>query len=293
MIRLQEREDHPCIAWPLSPFDSFLIQSDEPPDIDLEIRVTKHLPVIPYGRLIFDACHGLWKLYAAESGYALESLDPHTLEPRSRATISRDIAKGEVWICAQPNSRMERVGWVPMHIINPIVEVCLVTRLARDGGLLLHAAGLWTEQGGLAFTGASGAGKSTISDFYAARGARVLSDERVILRVAEGATQVFGTPWPGAGRHARNQHSPLTGLFCIRHGEDGHLLRRMPPSTVVPFILQQCFLPHWNRAAMDGTLAFLGALLKTVDCFELAFMKTPDIVEFLEEQRQGRALVPS
>jgi hypothetical protein len=30
-----------------------------------------------------------------------------------------------------------------------------------------------------------------------------------------------------------------------------------------------------------------------VDCFELAFMNTPDVVEFIEEQRLGRALAPS
>jgi hypothetical protein len=177
------------------------------------------------------------------------------------------------------------MGWEPLHIINPIVEACLLTRLARDGGLLLHAAGILTEQGGLAFTGESGAGKSTISDLYAARGACVLSDERIILRRVEGGVQVFGTPWPGTGRHARNQQGPLRGLFHVRHGKDGHVLRRMPPSAAAPVLLPQCFLPHWDRAAMDGTLAFLGAVVETVDCFELAFVKTPDVVEFLDEQR--------
>jgi hypothetical protein len=150
---------------------------------------------------------------------------------------------------------------------------------------MLHAAGVATAWGGLAFTGASGAGKSTMSQFYAARGACVLSDERVILRAIGDTMQVFGTPWPGAGGHARNEQAPLRAVFCISHGKDGHVLRRMPPGAAAAFLLPQCFLPHWDRAAMDGTLAFLSRTLETVDCFALAFAKAPDVVEFIEARR--------
>ena len=304
-IRLDEPEGHVCLNWPFVTFEPFMAASGHAPDIAMTVQIVQRLPAVPHGPVLYDACHGLWKWYEADAGYLLESPNRSTLEPEALALVSKDITSAVVWILAQPATGTTQLGWEPLHIINPIVEACLLTRLARDGGLLLHAAGLLTERGGpaepygpaeqygLAFTGASGAGKSTISDLYAARGARVLSDERIILRRIEGAMQVFGTPWPGSGRHAHNQQGPLRGLFCIRHGKDGHVLRRMPPGAAAPFILPQCFLPHWDRAAMYGTLAFLDRLLETVDCFELAFMNTPDVVEFIEEQRLGRALAPS
>jgi hypothetical protein len=292
-IRLDEGEDYRLLHWPLKPFDPFLMQSEQSPDIELRINVVTCLPEIPHGKLTYDACHGLWKLYETDSGYFLESFDTRTLQPRSYTTISGDISQAEVWLCGQPRRREERAAWTPMHVINPIMEACLVTRLAREGGLLLHAAGVLTEREGWVFTGASGAGKSTIADFYATRGARVLSDERIILRTVEGSIQVFGTPWPGTGGQATNAAGRLQALYCIRHGEGAHALRRMSAREVSLFVLPQCFLPHWDRAAMNGTLAFLGTLIETVDCFELAFMKTPEIVEFLEEQRLGRALAPS
>lgn len=292
-IRLDEPEGHACLHWPFATFEPFVTTPGHTPDMAVTVQIVQHLPEVPHGPVLYDACHGLWKWHEANAGYLLESPNRSTLEPEALAFVSCDIASVVVWVLAQAAMGTTHMGWEPLHIINPIVEACLLTRLARDGGLLLHAAGIATEQGGLAFTGASGAGKSTISDFYAARGARVLSDERVILRAIGGAMQVFGTPWPGTGRHARNQQGPLTSLFCIRHGKDGHMLRRMPPCTAAPFILPQCFLPHWDRAAMDGTLAFLGAVVETVDCFELAFVKTPDVVEFLDEQRPRRALALS
>jgi hypothetical protein len=293
-IRLQEREGHPSFFWPVPPFDSFLVQSAEPPDLDFEVKVTGRLPDLPHGRLIFDASHGLWKLYAADSGYLLESPDPSTLEPRSRALISEDFSRIEVWVYQhQALLWKERVGWAPLHIINPTVEVCLVTRLAREGGLFFHAAGVLTKRGGEVFTGASGAGKSTIAHFLEANGGRVLNDERVILRKDAGAYLLCGTPWWGDSQLARNQQGRLTGLYCIRHGEGAHALRRLPARDISLFILRQCVLPHWDRQAMDGTLAFLSELIEHVECFDLAFLKNPDIVDYLEERRLTQPAVPS
>jgi hypothetical protein len=263
--------------------------SDDPPDMVFEVRVVKHLPDLPHSNLIFDSCHGLWKLYAAESGYLLESSDTVTCDPRGLALISRDLSKIDVWICEQlPRCGGRHMGWAPMHIINPVVEVCLVTKLARDGGLLLHSAGVLTEHGAWVFAGGSGAGKSTLSDLFAARGRRVLSDERMILRKVAGELVAYGTPWAGIGRQATNAAGSLTALYCIRHGEGAHALRKMSPRDFSLFVLQQCFLPHWDRQAMDSTLGFFDELVQRVDCFDLAFVNDPDIVDYLEEQRLGR-----
>src|SRR3989442_4990612 len=238
-IRLQEAENCVCLDWPLEPFVPFLTQASDQPDIDFTVKVVKHLPEMTHGQLIFDASHGLWRLYEAESGCLLESPDTHTLEPHLRALISRDFSRIEVWVRQHHAPRKHRVGWEPTTIINPLVEVCLATKLARDGGLLLHAAGLLTEREGWVFTGASGAGKSALSDWFAARGACVLSDERLILRKVAGEFLVCGTPWPGTGRQAKNQAGRLTALYCIRHGEDAHALRRLPARDLSLFVLGQ------------------------------------------------------
>jgi len=292
-IRLDEPREHRISHWPLKRFDSFLTQSERSPDIELRINVVTRLPEIPHGGLIYDACHGLWKLYAADSGYFLESFDTHTLQLRSHTTISGDISQAEVWFCGQPRRRSERDAWSPVHVINPIVEACLVTRLAREGGLLLHAAGVLTEHGAWVFTGASGTGKSTLSDMFAARDACVLSDERIIIRNVAGELTVFGTPWQGGGMYTTNAAGPLTALYCIRHGEGAHALRRMSAREFSLFVLPQSFLPHWDRDAMDRTLAFLVELTEQVYCADLGFVKNPDVVDYLAARSLDRPLVPS
>src|SRR5437879_9980399 len=124
-IRLQEAENFVCLDWPLEPFVPFLTQANDQPDIDFTVKVVKHLPEMTHGQLIFDASHGLWKLYEAESGCLLESPNTHTLEPYSRALISRDSSRIEVSVCQHEALSAHRVAWAPFNISNPLVEVCL------------------------------------------------------------------------------------------------------------------------------------------------------------------------
>jgi hypothetical protein len=289
-IRLTEAQDYPYISWPLHPFGSFLDRSDHHPDIDLAITVVEELPNLSHGPLHFDACHGLWRLYEAGAGSLLESLDTATHQPCARALIAKDFSYVDVW------TRREEVGsvlgWVPMKILNPIVEVCLLTRLAREGGLLLHSAGVLSLTGGYIFTGASGAGKSTLSGFFDTRGASVLSDERMIIRKSGETFVIHGTPWVGSGAYAKNESGLLTELFCISHGPQ-HQIESLPPSAVLSFLLPQCFLPHWDRTAMESTLAFLSDLIAHIPCQRLTFAKYQDVVDYVQNQLTRTALVAS
>ena len=286
-IRLSTEDTRPLLTWPLQPFEPFLVEADAPFDIEFIVKVVERLPEISHGPLRFDACHGLWKLYESEVGYVLEAADTKWREPRSRCMISPDYSRVEVWVREQRIRR--RPGWSPMFVLNPIAEMCLLTRVAREGGVLLHASGVLFEDDGWVFCGPSGAGKSTLSDLLSAGGGCVLSDERVIIRKIRDEFRVFGTPWVGTSRHAYNGSGPLTRLFCIRHGSDRHTLETLPPRALSQFILQQCFLPYWDQAAMDGTLSALAGLIEHVDCDGLAFLKSPDVVDFLQTYSFARA----
>ena len=283
VIHLREPRDYPLLAWPISPFDAFLAPPDSSPAFRVDVSVVPHLPELKTGALRFDAGSGFWRLFKTDHGCLIESVSPLLHQPRALALVSQDYRTVQAWML--PEMHLGQVGWSPMHLLNPIVEICLLSRLALDGGLLLHAAGLSMQEEGYIFTGASGTGKSTIAAYCAARGALVLSDERLIIRKTADEWRLFGTPWVGSGNYACNQHTALTQLYCISHGKEQHAITRWTPAAVVQELLRQCILPLWDRSALERTLATVTDLAQQVHCRGLAAVKSPGIVDVLLAQR--------
>lgn len=88
--------------------------------------------------------------------------------------------------------------------------------LDREGGLLLHGAGLVRDGRGLLLLGPSGTGKTTAA--RNAAGARVLNDDLVALRPATGGGwELHATPFsnPSQVRPAWGQ-APLAGILRLR-----------------------------------------------------------------------------
>lgn len=278
-IQIHEPDDHPRLVWPLRPFDGFLVPPMPAPDLQVDVTVVAPLPDLPPGRLLFDSGHGCWTLFESDTELLFESLDPKILQPRVRARLSTDYRTVQAWIL--PSLEGGQVGWSPMQLFNPLIEVCLLSRLSRDGGLLLHAAGLVFKNQGLVFTGPSGTGKSTIAELFANRGAAVLSDERVIVRRHGQTFALYGTPWVGSGHYAENASTPLTSLYGISHGQERHHLVPFGSSQAITQILQQAFLPHWDRPGLETTLDFLASLTSQLPCQCLSFLNRPDVVDFV------------
>lgn len=289
-IRLTEAQDYPAFSWPMHPFDSFLDCFDLHPDIEITITVVEQLPNFSQGPLRFDACQGLWRLHETDAGLLLVSLDTKTHRPCAQALITKNFSQMNVWTLGEET--VSGKGWVPMKILNPLVEVCLLSRLARDGGLLIHSAGILSSTGGYIFTGQSGAGKSTLSGFFNTYGSSVLSDERMIIRRSDDMFLIHGTPWVGSGAFAKNESGPLTELFCISHGAQ-HQIERLPPGELLALILPQCFLPHWDRSVIESTMSFLSDLIARVPCQRLTFAKQPDVVDYIQNQQTRTTLMAS
>lgn len=290
-IRLEEATGWPCLAWPLSPFERFAVPPIERPDLHVEVVLSDPLPDLARGPLHFDACHGRWQLFRSASGFLFEGLDPHTGGLRSRSRIAPDFSFAQVW--TSPERLDETCGWSPMSIINPLVELCLLTRCARRGGLWLHAAGVVIEGTGLAFAGASGSGKSTLSEWFASRGGQVLSDERIIISRNPDGFTLWGTPWVGNGRHATSASGRLSSLYFIEHGRTGHCMRELSPRARIEHLLPHCFLPYWDRQALELALGTAADLVMQMPCAGLAFLNDPSIVDWLLARQPPREPVVS
>ena len=95
--------------------------------------------------------------------------------------------------------------------------------LAKQGGLLVHAASAVRNGRGFLFAGVSGAGKTTISRL-APPDATLLTDEISYLRRESEGYIAYGTPFAGElARPGENERAPLAALYLLAQGPENKI----------------------------------------------------------------------
>jgi hypothetical protein len=122
------------------------------------------------------------------------------------------------------------------------VRAAFAVAFERQGGLLLHAAGIaFPGAGAWLAVGPSGCGKSTLSQRCADAGAEILSDETVGW-LPDGT--LWPTPFRSSAHFTRGPGPPagwpLSVLAFLEHGE-AERLEPLPPAEAVKQLLPQAY----------------------------------------------------
>ncbi|MCL5023992.1 MAG: hypothetical protein M1497_11630 [Nitrospirae bacterium] len=164
----------------------------------------------------------------------------------------------------------------------PLDQLLLMYVLAHKEGALLHASAVDFGGRGYLFPGRSGAGKSTISRYLAAKGHEVLSDDRVAVRNMKTGFSIFGTPWSGEARIAANANLPLHGIFFVGHGSENRI-EEIPPGEAARRLMPVTSIPWFDREAVTAILLFCEDLVLNVPAYDLHFIPGAEVVSFFEE----------
>lgn len=141
----------------------------------------------------------------------------------------------------------------------------------RQGGLLLHAAGVAFEGRGVVALGPSGAGKSTFTRLCArAAGAEVLSDEVVALYPE---ARVEGSPFcseldlPSSRARAR-----LAAVLLLQKGSEERM-EEVSSQEAIPALMGQVFRPLPGEASPGDILQRLARITAHVPLRRFTFRK--------------------
>jgi len=167
------------------------------------------------------------------------------------------------------------VGGDPVHRgVENFLRVVCAHAFLRQGGLLLHAAGVVRGDRAHLFFGPSGSGKTTVT--LLSERQTILGDDLVLIRAASGAFEACAVPFRGLYREPpeTDRAFPLAGLYRLVKDRDD-FLAPLPPSRGAAELLGS--LPFVMESGEGArALGIAGRIVDATPVQRLHFRKSAD-----------------
>ncbi len=258
--------------WPVGPLQRFVSQAQDA-DLHVGVRVAR-AEAPPGDSLRYDSGGGIFDVAQVGSDWVIALRIRGRLQRLAR--FDADFRAGEVIV--DPDSFYARQCHYPLAY--PLDEVLFLHRLAREGGLLLHACGVVRRGRALLFSGPSGAGKTTMARLMQKHAAvEVLSDDRIVIREDATGFRAHGTPWHGDAPLSLAASAELAGIHLIRHAP-GVEPRPLGGAEGAAAVLGNAFAPFHDRVSAERTLELAERLAARVPIGSLGFARDERVVSF-------------
>jgi hypothetical protein len=266
---------------------AFVVSAEAPADV--EVRCAVGAVGCSRGEPAFRAMDA-WEARALPDGtteicYLGHDETGQRRRPWARLRHDTDLARAEFLLAPREYPGLMDVGF-------PTDEYLMARRLARTGGVILHASAVALDGAAYLFIGHSGAGKSTTAMHALSLGAEVLSDDRTIVTIErDGGVRAWGTPWHGSLRKATNMSAPVRGLFVIVQADEESVVP-IVPARVVGEAFVRLVHPTPEAWEVNATLETLERVAAHVPAGELRQRASPAgfrlAMQFAAMESRGR-----
>jgi hypothetical protein len=153
----------------------------------------------------------------------------------------------------------------------PLDGLILYYLTVIHGDIMIHASGVNNAGDGYLFSGVSGKGKSTMAKLWENYGAKVIHDDRLIIRNTRGTYTMYNTPVYADDKPLK---SPLNRIFLIDHGIENKMVL-LTGANAVSNVMANCIQHNWGSDIITGLLQSVAELCEVVPTAKLCF--TPDV----------------
>jgi hypothetical protein len=281
-IRFESSADGPELA----PSERFLrnICADNKPDI--RIRVHSGILLLPneaervFHAPFIEEINGLavhqktnfWSIWRNNSDLYIKTLFP--LCPMERHALLAFSLKKRDWDLWMDCRGME---FDPLEY--PLDGLILYYLTVMTGDIMIHASGMNYSGKGYLFSGVSGKGKSTIAGLWEETGAKVIHDDRLIIRKSGSNYTMYNTP---VYNNDEPQASPLNRIFIIDHATSNKIVP-VSGALAVSLVMANCIQHNWGAEIIAMLLGSVSVMCETIPTARLFFVPDKSITELILE----------
>ena len=161
----------------------------------------------------------------------------------------------------------------------PLDGLILYYLTVINGDIMIHASGINNAGHGYIFSGVSGKGKSTIAQLWDNTGARVIHDDRLIIRNTSGGYRMFNTP---VYNNDEPRESALDKIFLIEHGAENMLLP-LKGANAVTQVMANCIQHNWGADIIARLLGSISIMCGTIPTSKLFFRPDKSVIDLILE----------
>ncbi|MBI5217553.1 MAG: hypothetical protein HY958_01310 [Bacteroidia bacterium] len=150
---------------------------------------------------------------------------------------------------------------------------------ALKGDVLIHASGVFDTVKGRIFTGVSGIGKTTMAKIWKQSGAKVISDDRLIIRTINGNHYMFNTP---LRINDIPKKAPLDEIYLLKQSPE-NTMKRLNGASSVSRIMAHCIQQDYDEKLIHNLLDRLSNICNTLPVYELGFSPDSNVISFIKQ----------
>jgi hypothetical protein len=279
-ITFESADDGPELA----PSNRFLrnICADDKPDIRISVHSgTLELP--DKAERVFHApfveeINGIpvhqktnfWSIWKSGSDLYIKTFFPlWPVEMNGVLAFSLEKRDWDLWIdCKSP-------AVDPLEY--PLDGLILYYLTVITGDIMIHASGMEYKGKGYLFSGVSGKGKSTMAGLWEDTGAKVIHDDRLIIRKTGTAYTMYNTP---VYNNDDPQASPLNRIFIIDHATTNKIVP-VQGAMAVSLVMANCIQHNWGAEMISGLLGAVSEMCEAIPVARLFFLPDKSVTELI------------
>ena len=258
----------------LSPYEPFLCNDDSvAPLFNLSVEFVDDLHEVAPGQVkdvMNDEAPYFWLFEEAEAKY----------------NFGFSYSKSRPDCILKPSENYtDNVVYLPRHNAERLMEFSLSNAMmllytfntTPYETLMIHASVIAYKEGGYVFLGRSGTGKSTHSRLWLENieGSWLLNDDNPIIRVIDGAVNIYGSPWSGKTPCYKNVVLPLKGVVRLSQAPYNKI-EKLNPLRAYASLMPACSCMRWDRRSTDALHKTVESVITRVNGWHLECLPDAD-----------------